>query len=88
MKGCLASGYPFAFGLAVYQSFMDAWCNDAIIPMPPPRDRPYPWHAALAVGYDDSQSRFICRNSHGTDNTGMDGYFTIPYDYLCDPLRP
>jgi C1A family cysteine protease len=84
MKGCLASGYPFVFGFAVYQSFIDAWHKDAIIPMPLPRERPYPWHAALAVGFDDSQCRFICRNSWGTHDTGMDGYFTMPYAYLSE----
>lgn len=87
MKGCLASGYPFVFGFTVYQSFMDAWHNDAIIPMPSAREergRPLGGHAVLAVGYDDSQNRFICRNSWGTEDTGMDGYFTMPYAYLLE----
>jgi C1A family cysteine protease len=35
----------------------------------------------LAVGYDDSQQRFIARNSWG-DKWGMAGYFTMPYAYL------
>jgi C1A family cysteine protease len=35
----------------------------------------------MAVGYDDSQQRFIVRNSWGT-GWGMAGYFTIPYAYL------
>ena len=39
----------------------------------------------MAVGYDDSQSRFIVRNSWDTD-WGMKGYFTMPYDYL-DPAK-
>ena len=40
-------------------------------------------HAVLAVGYDDSQQRFIVRNSWGT-GWGMQGYFTMPYAYLTE----
>jgi C1A family cysteine protease len=40
-------------------------------------------HAVLAVGYDDSTSRFLVRNSWGP-GWGMDGYFTMPYAYLTD----
>ena len=40
-------------------------------------------HAVLAVGYDDVAQRFIVRNSWGT-SWGLDGYFTMPYAYLCD----
>ncbi len=35
----------------------------------------------LAVGYDETQQRFIVRNSWG-EGWGMDGYFTMPYPYL------
>ena len=38
-------------------------------------------HAVMAVGYDDSQGRFIVRNSWG-DGWGMGGYFTFPYAYM------
>jgi C1A family cysteine protease len=37
----------------------------------------------LAVGYDDSQQRFLARNSWGPD-WGIAGYFTVPYAYLTD----
>ena len=40
-------------------------------------------HAVLATGYDDSQQRFLVRNSWGT-GWGKDGYFTIPYAYLTN----
>ena len=40
-------------------------------------------HAVMAVGYDDSQQRFIVRNSWG-DGWGMKGYFTMPYAYLTE----
>ena len=38
----------------------------------------------LAVGYDDTERRFIVRNSWGA-GWGMKGYFTVPYAYLTDP---
>ena len=38
----------------------------------------------VVVGYDDSQSRFIVRNSWGTA-WGLQGYFLMPYAYLTNP---
>ena len=40
-------------------------------------------HAVMAVGYDDTQCRFIVCNSWGP-GWGIKGYFTIPYAYLID----
>lgn len=37
----------------------------------------------LAVGYDDAKRHFIVRNSWG-EGWGMQGYFTMPFDYLFD----
>ena len=37
----------------------------------------------MAVGYDDTQHRFVVRNSWGP-GWGMKGYFTMPYAYLLD----
>ncbi len=86
MKGCLSSGYPFIFGFSVYESFeSDDVTKTGIVPMPGPasKDSFLGGHAVLAVGYDDSQSRFIVRNSWG-DKWGDKGYFTMPYAYLLD----
>ena len=84
MKGCLASGYPFVIGYTVYESFMsDEVAKTGIAQMPTPGDRVVGGHCVLVVGYDDTQNRFICRNSWGT-GWGMKGYFTLPYAYLLD----
>jgi len=82
LKGCLASGYPFVFGFTVYESFQSqAVAQSGHAPMPGPDEQVLGGHAVLAVGYDDSQQWFIIRNSWGT-TWGMQGYFTLPYDYL------
>ncbi len=82
MKVCLAEGYPFVFGFSVYESFeSQEVAQTGIVQMPQPDEKQVGGHAVVGVGYDDSQNRFIVRNSWG-DTWGMKGYFTIPYDYL------
>ena len=84
LKGCLADGFPFVFGISVYESFeSQAVAKTGKVPMPKPTEKNLGGHAILAVGYDDSQKTFIVRNSWGTD-WGLKGYFTIPYDYLTN----
>jgi C1A family cysteine protease len=84
LKGCLASGYPFIFGFTVYESFeSDAVAQTGIVPMPGPDEKTVGGHAVLAVGYDDSTSQFIVRNSWGPD-WGIAGYFMMPYPYLIN----
>lgn len=84
LKGCLASGYPFVFGFTVYESFeSQAVAASGIVPMPSSGERTIGGHAVMAVGYDDSQQRFIVRNSWGTV-WGTKGYFTMPYAYVTD----
>ncbi len=85
MKGCLAEGYPFVFGFAVYESFeSDQVAKTGVVPMPDPNtEQQVGGHAVVAVGYDDSQQRFIVRNSWGV-GWGKAGYCTMPYAYLTD----
>ena len=84
MKGCLASGDPFVFGFTVYDSFEGPEvARTGVVPMPAPQEGVVGGHAVLAVGYDDSQQRFIVRNSWGL-GWGIKGYFTIPYAYLTE----
>ena len=84
MRACLAEGYPFVFGFTAYQSFESQPVADTgVVPMPQPGEKVVGGHAVVGVGYDDSQQRFIVRNSWGP-KWGMSGYFTIPYEYLGD----
>lgn len=82
MKGCLAQGYPFVAGFTVYASFESAAvAKTGIVPMPKPSEQVMGGHAVLVVGYDDSQSAWLVRNSWGPD-WGIGGYFWMPYQYF------
>jgi len=82
MKTCLASGFPFVFGFSVYESFeSESVAKTGKAPMPKKGEKMLGGHAVMAVGYDDAQGRFIVRNSWGP-KWGMEGYFSIPYNYL------
>jgi len=84
MRSCLADGFPFVFGFTVYESFESQdVAKTGVVPMPGPNEQVMGGHAVVGVGYDDSQKRFIVRNSWGTGWV-MQGYFTLPYAYLID----
>ena len=84
LKGCLASGYPFVFGFTVYDSFESRQvAQTGVVPLPGHTEQVLGGHCVVAVGYDDTQHRFIVRNSWGP-SWGMQGYCTMPYAYLTD----
>jgi len=84
MRACLAEGYPFVFGFSVYESFESAKVEKTgVVEMPKPSERQLGGHAVCAVGYDDKAKRIMVRNSWGL-TWGMQGYFTMPYDYVSD----
>jgi C1A family cysteine protease len=79
---CLASGYPFVFGIAVYDSFESAEvAKTGIVPMPDSMEGSLGGHAVCAVGYDLTEKVFIVRNSWGAE-WGMEGYFYLPFRYV------
>lgn len=89
LLGCrtsLANGFPVVFGFTVYESFeSDQVAKTGIVPMPSSGESILGGHAVLAVGHDDTAKCFIVRNSWGK-GWGMDGYFTLPYDYFNPDL--
>ncbi|CAF4520062.1 unnamed protein product [Rotaria socialis] len=86
MKGCLAEGFPFPFGLQLYKSFSQSETNGGRVLMPNQQagDAQEGGHAMLAVGYSNAAQCFIVRNSYG-DTWGDKGYVYIPYQYMCNP---
>jgi len=79
MRQCLADGFPFAFGFAVYESFQTAKvAKTGIMPIPKLSEKMLGGHAVMAVGYDDKKRQLIVRNSWG-EAWGQQGYFRMPY---------
>jgi C1A family cysteine protease len=85
MKETLAQNLPIVVGFTVFESFeSDAVAKSGVMPMPAPSEQQVGGHAVLVVGYDDSKSVFIMRNSWGAD-WGISGAFLMPYAYLTNP---
>ncbi len=85
MRHCLAEGYPFVFGLQVYDAFQqDGEKNNGVIRTPDPATHEHAGgHAMLCVGYSDKDQVFLVRNSWGP-GWGVRGYCYIPYGYLAN----
>lgn len=85
MRGALAAGHPFVIGFTVYTSFESARvARTGVVNLPTTRESVLGGHAVLTVGYDDTSRRFLVRNSWGPD-WGLDGHFTVPYEYWANP---
>lgn len=84
MKSCLASGYPIALGIAVYESFESPEAaKTGNVPLPKEGEKELGGHAIVCCGYDDEKKSWIMRNSWG-ESWGEKGYFYLPYEYLTD----
>ena len=83
-KKCLANGYPFLLGFAVYESFEgNEIAHTGIMKFPNPNERMVGGHAVAAVGYDDATQTFTILNSW-SKNWGDAGYFHMPYSFLTN----
>ena len=84
MKEVLADSLPIVIGFVVYESFeSEAVGKTGVVPMPGHHEKKVGGHCVVIVGYDDSQSQFIVRNSWGPA-WGQEGYFMMPYTYLTN----
>jgi C1A family cysteine protease len=83
VKNAVAAGNPVIIGFMVYSSFESASvAATGIMPYPNVAKEPLlGGHAVCIVGYDDSRSWFIVRNSWGT-GWGDRGYFYMPYQVI------
>ena len=85
LRSCLAEGFPFVLGIKVFTSFQgEEVRRTGRLDMPGKGEKTVGLHAALAAGYDEGRRRFLVRNSWGP-KWGIEGYFTMPYEYLLDP---
>lgn len=82
LRGCLADGLPFVFGISVYASFENVGA-DGLVPMPLKDEQLLGGHAITCVGYDDATRRFTVRNSWGPSWADK-GYCYFSYDYLTN----
>lgn len=77
---CLASGSPFAVGITLYENFeSEEMAQTGVGGMP--EGACVGGHAICVVGYNEDGS-WLIRNSWGP-NWGMNGYFTLPHEYLA-----
>lgn len=86
LKATLAQGLPIIFGTTIYESFeSETVAKTGMVPYPNTRgEQCLGGHALLIVGYDENKKCFKIRNSWGK-NWGLNGYFYMPYNYICDP---
>ena len=93
MRECIASGYVFILGFAVYESFESSEVTDTgLMPIPKGDELFLGGHETLCIGYDDNK---VCpnthrpgalkvRNSYG-DAWGDKGNFWMPYEVAANP---
>jgi C1A family cysteine protease len=83
MKSALQAGFPFVFGMSVYESF-EAVDSSGFVSMPDViHEQLMGGHALCCCGYDDEKQVFIVANSWSAA-FGDKGYCYLPYAYLTD----
>ena len=82
LKACIAEGYPFIFGIPIYENF-PIQTSSGIIPMP--KGREIGGHALFGIAYNDYTNSVRFLNSW--DGWGDGGYGELPYDYISKYAR-
>ena len=84
LKQCLIEGFPFVFGVDVYESFENKEAmTTGVIPIPKDGEKLLGGHAICCAGFCDDKQAFIFRNSWG-EEFGEKGYGYLPYEYLTN----
>ena len=84
IKSALASGFPVVFGFTVYESFeSQTVATTGVVPMPKDGESTLGGHCTVIVGYDNSTSEFIVRNSWGSA-WGILGHCYMPFEYILN----
>ena len=82
MKTSLVINGPFVAGFLMSESWnVGEAQRNGTIPMPAKKQTQTKAHAVCVVGYDDSRSHWIFRNSWGK-GWGDKGYGYLPYEYI------
>ena len=84
MRMCLAEGYPFVFGITVYEGFESPAVSQVGPAQPAQAVRKKPGRSRrMAAGTDEARSRILIRNSWGRGSGCMKGHCNIrTYAYL------
>lgn len=87
---CLAEGFPFVFGMMLYESFKKTQCGFMVyhhLPMPDTVNEKFiGGHCMVAVGYlVNKGTTYIKVRNSWSDFVGLGGYHNIPIDYFLDP---
>lgn len=84
---CLSQGFPFTFGLMVYESFLSGTtARTGLVPLPNTRrEKLAGGHCMVGVGYEGTGSNMllIVQNSWST-KWGNKGFCKIPMSYITD----
>lgn len=80
VKRALSLDLPVVFGVPVYRAIQDLSWFDYTLPLPAKNERSVGGHCMTVVGYRNSDSMLIVRNSWGT-NWAKGGYFLMPFAY-------
>ena len=93
MKTCMASGYGFVLGFAVYDSFENDIGPNGLMPVPDTQaEQCQGCHEVFALDYDDSvlcpkaksRGALLVQNSWGV-GWAEDGMFWMPYEVAANP---